>query len=178
MTKLGYASWSLLTLGSLTLGCARAQRASNFDIPAVVSQAHFCGVSCQQTIAQRNALDLQILGDFDFDFYETAPNFLGSEPGDLLKLIPVDASAGLAPDGVSAFKIQYTSLSAEGDPVPATGFIALPSREGCRRSNLVAYAHGTTGLYRGCARSEYTDFFDYNGWMLAASAGYAVVATD
>lgn len=168
----------LAALGALSVQNVWAQQASNFDISPEVAEAHFCDAQCQGSIAFRSSLDLQILGtDFDFDFYETAANFSGSEPGDILKVVPINDPQNPSPE-VAAYMIQFTSVGIDGAPVPATGFIALPSAKACSRFNLIAYAHGTTGLFRGCARSTYTNFFDYEGWMLAVLAGYAVVATD
>lgn len=157
---------------------ASAQQVSNFDIPSDVAEAHSCGFECQQIIAQGNVADLaRYTPPFDYDFYATASNFTGSAPGDILKV--KQHLRDDAPEGVTAYKIQYTSVGIDGQPVPVTGFVALPPpKTGCKRHNLVAFATGTVGFYRGCARSYLTDFWDANGWANALNAGYAVVATD
>jgi hypothetical protein len=43
---------------------------------------------------------------------------------------------------------------------------------------LVAFAHGTTGVFRGCAPSTASYLYDYNIWTPLLSVGYAVVATN
>lgn len=43
---------------------------------------------------------------------------------------------------------------------------------------LVAYAHGTSGVYSGCAPSSGPALYDYDTWQLLVQRGYAVVATD
>lgn len=158
-------------------GAAHAQQVSNFDIPAEVAEAYSCGLACQQTVAQFNILDLmRYRPEFDYDFYATASNFSSSQPGDILRVQPYLDSA--SPEGVTTYKIQYTSVGIEGQPVPATGFVALPPRRGCQRSKLVAFATGSVGFYRGCPRTHLADFYEPEGWTKALVAGYAVVATD
>ncbi|UNI19472.1 hypothetical protein JDV02_005654 [Purpureocillium takamizusanense] len=43
---------------------------------------------------------------------------------------------------------------------------------------LVAWAHGTIGLYAGCAPSNGPNMFDYTSWQPLTARGYAVVGTD
>ncbi|CAG9948556.1 unnamed protein product [Clonostachys rosea f. rosea IK726] len=171
----------LLATAAMGLGLANSQQASNFDVPTEVAESHSCDAICQQIITQMNVLDLGTFGtNFDFDFYATAANFSESKPGDLLKLLPLSNSSTIsnAPEGVTVYKFQYTSAALDGTPVPVTGLIALPPAANDSRSNLVAFAHGTTGLYRGCAPSTYTQLFNDDGWPRAVAAGYAVVVSD
>ncbi|KAJ6440189.1 prolyl aminopeptidase (secreted protein) [Purpureocillium lavendulum] len=50
--------------------------------------------------------------------------------------------------------------------------------ENSRVFKLVAWAHGTIGLFAGCAPSNGPDMFDYTSWQPLTARGYAVVATD
>ncbi|KAJ3954476.1 hypothetical protein N0V92_009022 [Colletotrichum tropicale] len=154
-------------------------QASNFNISAEVAQQYSCGEACQQAVAEGNAEDLEIYGThFDYDFYETATNFSGSKPGDVLKLEPISPSNLGTPAGVAAYKLQYTSVDIDGSNVPVTGFVAFPFARTAESFNLVAYAHGTSGVFRGCAPSTSPSLYDYTSWSQLVIAGYAVVATD
>ncbi|EXK78946.1 hypothetical protein FOQG_16395 [Fusarium oxysporum f. sp. raphani 54005] len=107
---------------------------------------------CQQVLAIANAADFETLGTaFDFDFYATADNFSTSKPGDLLKLAAIDSSHLDVPAGMTSFRFQYTSRDLDESPVPSTGFIAFPFAKLTqgRKFSLVAYAHGTIGVFRG-----------------------------
>ncbi|RHZ68407.1 hypothetical protein CDV55_100702 [Aspergillus turcosus] len=166
---------SLVRVGTATQG-------SNYNVTESFAEAHSCGSKCQAALNEANAIDLATFGEnFDFDFYETAANFSGSKPGDLLKLQPVDPVTLQINAGTTVYRIQYTSRDLDGSPVPATGFIALPYAPAKQNSStypVVAYAHGTSGIYRGCAPSNSPNLYDYNSWQLLIARGYAVVATD
>ncbi|KAK1493446.1 hypothetical protein CABS01_11615 [Colletotrichum abscissum] len=104
--------------------------------------------SCQEAIQTGNEGDLEIFGtNFDFDFYETAANFTGSRPGDVLKIQPVISANITVPAGVAVYKIQYTSADINGSPVPVTGFVTFPFARTQQPFNLIAYAHGTSGVF-------------------------------
>ncbi|TVY78960.1 hypothetical protein Focb16_v008272 [Fusarium oxysporum f. sp. cubense] len=123
---------------------------------------------CQQVLAIANAADFETLGTaFDFDFYITADNFSTSKPGDLLKLAAIDSSHLDVPAGMTSFRFQYTSRDLDGSPVPSTGFIAFPFAKPTqgRKFSLVAYAHGTIDVFRGCAPSSSPSFFNYDSWV-------------
>jgi pimeloyl-ACP methyl ester carboxylesterase len=88
---------------------------------------------------------------------------------------------GLSIDGgTTVFRIQYTSLDYDGAVVPVTGFIAFPyaPHYGSARHRLVAFAHGTIGLFPGCAPSNGPALYDYSTWQPVLQRGYAIVATD
>ncbi|KUL82309.1 hypothetical protein ZTR_09724 [Talaromyces verruculosus] len=140
-----------------------------------------CGSKCQEILSITNKADLVTTGmAFDFDFYDTAANFSSSAPGDLLKIAPVDPATLDVPAGISVWKMQYTSQEIDGSLVPVSGFIALPFNvpEGSKKIPVVAFAHGTIGVYRGCAPSSSPSLFDYLTWSPIIERGYAVVATD
>ncbi|CAG9945831.1 unnamed protein product [Clonostachys rosea f. rosea IK726] len=167
---------SLFLTTTLCLGLTKAEQASNFDLLPELMEEHGCDAHCQAAVAQANAADLQIFGtEFDFEFYSTAANFTASMPGDVLKLNLVDSSTINVEPGTTVFKMQYTSEDLDGSPVPATAFIAFPLAEAADPYKLVAIAHGTTGVFRGCAPSVSNAMPSYQGWE---TTGYAVVATD
>ncbi|KAF7594862.1 hypothetical protein BBP40_008192 [Aspergillus hancockii] len=140
-----------------------------------------CGTKCQEILDISNPGDLHLTGTaFDFDFYETAANFSSSKAGDLLKIAAVDPTTLDVPAGIAVWRIQYTSKEIDGSLVPATGFVALPYGipERSDRIPVVAFAHGTIGVYRGCAPSSSPSLFDYDSWSPIIERGYALVATD
>ncbi|KAK0381719.1 hypothetical protein CLIM01_00960 [Colletotrichum limetticola] len=146
----------LLILFPLILGQVALQnlaaivgQASSFNVTTEVAQNYGCGEACQEAIQTGNEGDLEIFGtNFDFDFYETAANFTGSRPGDVLKIQPVIPANITVPAGVAVYKIQYTSADIDGSPVPVTGFVAFPFARTQQPFNLIAYAHGTSGVFR------------------------------
>ncbi|KAF5257610.1 hypothetical protein FOXYS1_11857 [Fusarium oxysporum] len=156
-------------------------QASNFNISREVAESYGCDEACQQVLDITNAGDLKTLGTaFDFDFYATADNFSTSKPGDLLKLAAIDSSHLDVPAGMTSFRFQYTSRDVDGSPVPSTGFIAFPFAKPThsRKFPLIAYAHGTIGVFRGCAPSSSSSFFNYDSWVPLLYRGYAMVGTD
>lgn len=170
------AFYYLPSVLAITIG-----QASNFNVSAAVAEEYGCNQTCQQTNAITNMADLNTLGvEFDYDFYDTAVNFSSSKPGDILKIAPINSSKLSIPAGIAAYKIQYTSLDIDGSYVPVTGFVALPFTllHKTKKLPLVAYAHGTIGIYRGCAPSSSPELFDYSTWTTLTARGYAIVATD
>lgn len=170
---------------SLVFATALADPGSNYNVSSEFALANGCGEKCQQNVAAANKGDLQTFGqNFDFDFYNTAANFTSSEAGDLLKIQPLDPKPLKIRSGTSVYRLQYSSKDLDGSLVPATAFIALPfapakgSHSNCTTYPLVAYAHGTSGIYHGCAPSNGPNLYDYDSWQLLVERGYAVVATD
>ncbi|KAJ6788750.1 hypothetical protein PWT90_08536 [Aphanocladium album] len=164
---------------------AFAEPGSNYNVSREFAQANGCGDTCQKYLAAADRVDLETFGaNFRFDFYNTASNFSTSEPGDVLKIQPLDPRPLKIRSGTSIYLLQYTSKDLDGSRVPATAFIALPfapakdSSGGATSFPLVAYAHGTSGIYRGCAPSNGPSLYDYDSWQLLIERGYAVVATD
>ncbi|KAJ6012631.1 hypothetical protein N7522_002986 [Penicillium canescens] len=171
----------ILFLASTALAKTSIGQASNFNISKEVASSYGCSETCQEVLPLTNAGDLETLGvAFDFNFYETADNFSTSAPGDLLKLGAFNSTHLDVPAGITAFRSQYTSRDLDGRPVPSTGFIAFPFANPIhgRKFPLIAYAHGTIGVYRGCAPSSSPSFFNYDSWAKLVLRGYAIVGTD
>ncbi|KAJ6784958.1 hypothetical protein PWT90_01757 [Aphanocladium album] len=175
---------SLLYLGAV------ATQVANFEISHETAEAHECGELCQKRLGLTIPADVKAVGrDFDVDFYTTAGNFsrASSKPGDVLKLEAIDPKTLSIDGGASAYRFQYVSLDADGSIVPVTGFIAFPftphispfhDGEAPTRYRLAAFAHGTIGIFRGCAPSNSPMLYDYGTWQPALQRGYAIVATD
>ncbi|KAJ6111322.1 Alpha/Beta hydrolase protein [Penicillium sp. IBT 18751x] len=164
-------------------GCTAvaALSAANFNISTATLQTLGCGTTCQAIFTAAEDEDIALFGtEFDSSFYATANNFSGSVPGDLLKVEPVNASTLSVISGMSAYRYQYTSRDLNGTLVPATGFIGLPytSFRKDKKYPVIAYAHGTIGVFTGCPPSTTSSLYDYNSWSLLVENGYAIVAPD
>lgn len=85
-----------------------------------------------------------------------------------------------APTGASAFRIRYRSQAVNGVQNEVTGVLIVPNGTAPRGGrNIVAWAHGTSGVAESCAPSQSNALFDsIAGLNAMLAAGYAVVATD
>lgn len=169
----------ILTLSNVSLSVAKS--AANFNASTSTLESLGCDAACQHAFANGQKQDVEMFGtDFDFDFYATARNFSLSKPGDLLKFQPLNGSSLDVINGLSAYRYQYTSRSTNGSVVPATGFIGIPyaSSRQDGKYPVIAYAHGTIGIFAGCPPSSTSKLYDYNTWSVLAQNGYAIVASD
>lgn len=169
----------ILTLSSVSLSVAKP--AANFNASTSTLTSLGCDTACQRVFSEGQKKDVEMFGtDFDFDFYATARNFSSSKPGDLLKFQPLNGSSLSVIKGLTAYRYQYTSRSMNGSVVPATGFIGIPytSSQQDRKYPVIAYAHGTIGIFAGCPPSSTSELYDYDNWSILAQNGYAIVAPD
>ena len=124
-----------------------------------------CNSSCYENFQIGLATDAALYGAiYDADFSETTSNFSSSKPGDVLKLKPINATLlSDIPAGTTAYKFQYVSEDLYGKNTPATGFIAFPyaSRINGQKYRAIAYAHGASGVFRGCAPSAMPNLYEY-----------------
>lgn len=101
-----------------------------------------------------------------------------AKPGDVLRVLPL---AGGAPKDVKAYRLLYRSTRSNSEPVLVSGaiFFSGDTRPNGRRRPVVAWAHPTTGVARGCAPTLRTDFFNkIPAIENMLREGYVVVATD
>lgn len=94
-------------------------------------------------------------------------------------LIAADPIAG-APGGAQAFRIHYRTTTGSGAPVTASGMVIVPAgRAPGGGREIVAWAHGTTGIADACAPSTNDWRFSSIGNLGALlDRGYLVVAPD
>ncbi|PHH73840.1 hypothetical protein CDD82_5245 [Ophiocordyceps australis] len=180
--------FSLLALPLLArLGLAG--QAADFNLSKAEFEKHNCDDSCQSIIASQIQRDVGVVGiDFDYDFYATPSNLSDSEPGDVLKFKVMNATARQYKTGTTVYLFMYTTIDLDGKKVPSSGFIAFPyeaglmsdpnSKSSCRVFPLVAFAHGTSGVWPGCAPSNGLVLGHLDTWQPLIARGYAVVATD
>lgn len=175
-------------VGSLLLGLAASKQVANFNVSKAVAEAHDCGAKCQHRLSLTIPADRETVGlDLDTEFYATSTNFSqkASKPGDVLKLRPLDPTKLQINGGATVYRFQYVSKDFDGAIVPVTGFIAFPytphispDTEKTDKYRLAAFAHGTIGIFEGCAPSNGPLLDDYLTWQQALQRGYAIVATD
>ncbi|KAB8077657.1 Alpha/Beta hydrolase protein [Aspergillus leporis] len=169
----------LLGLTAPSLAAVRA--AANLNVSAATLETYGCDATCQAVFNYAQTKDRELFGtDFEFGFYATASNFSGSQPGDLLKFEAINPEDLNVITGMSAYRFQYTSRDPNGSLVPATGFIGIPytTFRKDKKYPVIAYAHGTIGVFAGCAPSTTPTLYDYTSWSLLMGKGYAIVAPD
>ena len=111
-------------------------------------------------------------------FYTVPAIWAPDAPGTLVRAEP--AGEFELPPGVSATRILYHTRAAEGSDRLASGVVLVPyGRPPAGGWPLLAWAHGTTGVARGCAPSLMKSlFYNWQGLYEYVMLGYAVVATD
>ncbi len=111
------------------------------------------------------------------DFYAIPGDVAEGANGRLLRLQEIDP---LAPDS-RAFRVLYRSTGIHGEPIAVSGLVAVPDAAPPSDGyDVVAWAHGTTGIADACAPSTGRRFnhdaYDVAPEVLAE--GWILVATD
>jgi uncharacterized membrane protein HdeD (DUF308 family)/alpha-beta hydrolase superfamily lysophospholipase len=112
------------------------------------------------------------------DAFYTPPADVPSEPGALLRTADFNRAI---PDGARAWRILYTTTGLGAEPAVASAIVVVPADAGAEPLPVVAWAHGTTGVARGCAPSLLDEPFESGAMFTLDEAldhGWAVVATD
>ena len=94
----------------------------------------------------------------------------GSAAGDLIE------AAEVTVDGFDAWTVRYLSTGVGGDLVEVTGVVLAPAG-GAAGADVVAWAHGTTGVADACAPSARPEALPAAAVSLAR-VGYVVAITD
>ena len=115
------------------------------------------------------------------DFY-AAPADAPDAPGRLLRSEAFTSAE--VPDGASAWRILYTTTRGDGTPTVASGLVVAPGTatgDAREPADVVAWAHGTTGVTPGCAPSVLPDGLAAGALFVqddVLAQGWALVATD
>ena len=116
-------------------------------------------------------------------FYSVPAGSLKASPGTLLK-VEVDTNTSLynLPPSVSVSRIMFQSATLQGSPVPASAYILWPyqpRRQPDRTLPVVAWAHGTSGLFGNCGPSHLKNLWQhFDAPFPLALQGYVTVAPD
>lgn len=107
-------------------------------------------------------------------FYDHAAD-PSQPPGTLLKQEPFTRNL---PAGTRSWRILYQTTRHTGEAAVASAIVVVPTATGTP-SPVIAWAHGTTGIARGCAPSLFEDPFPYiPAFPDMFQQGWAYVATD
>ncbi|WP_143965656.1 lipase family protein [Gordonia zhaorongruii] len=112
------------------------------------------------------------------DGFYSAPLDRDAAPGTLLRIEPFQRGV---PPGAQAWRILYTTTRNVGEPALASALVVAPATLPAGPRPVVAWAHGTTGVTRGCAVSLLPDPFADTvtpGLPQVISNGGVMVATD
>ncbi|MEO8668430.1 MAG: alpha/beta fold hydrolase [Bauldia sp.] len=109
-------------------------------------------------------------------FYDTTARDLRGPPGSIIRYEILDAS----PSGGIAYRMLYRSTGPRGEAIAVSGVAIRPRGKAPPYGReVVAWAHGTTGIARPCAPSLINSGLDdIPALALLMSRGYVVVATD
>jgi len=108
-------------------------------------------------------------------FYEAAAD-TGVAPGTLLRSEPFTRAV---PPGARAWRILYATTRGDGSPAVASGVVMTAAATDAKPRPVIAWAHGTTGLARGCAPSLFPDpFLNVPAVPQLLAENWVYVATD
>ncbi|EME86757.1 uncharacterized protein MYCFIDRAFT_186849 [Pseudocercospora fijiensis CIRAD86] len=121
--------------------------------------------------------------DNSFAFYNTPSNFSQSTlPGTLL--LVEDATPMLnytVPISLTLSRIIYTTSDINGTVLPTTAYVLWPytAPDPVKGFDIVSWAHGTSGVFRTCAPSNYRSLqYHFMVPYTLALQGFVVVAPD
>ncbi|KAK3331349.1 putative secretory lipase [Apodospora peruviana] len=143
-----------------------------------------CDPTCQAHAAAGSSYEASAHADPSYSFYTVPKNFSTSLPaGSLLGLeLATNMLNYSIPAGLSMSRILYTTTDLNGTVLPTSAYILWPysplSKSGGSYP-LVAWAHGTSGLFKACAPSNYRNLqYHFMAPFLLAMQGMVVVAPD
>jgi pimeloyl-ACP methyl ester carboxylesterase len=173
--RLSFAS--LLLLGGVSISKA-----------ATTNDTAACDAPCQARVSLAASWEAQQHVSTDFSFYQIPSNFSDKlAPGSLLRVeVATDLTNYTVPSGLTMSRIIYTTADLHGKILPASAYILWPYGQpelcpGGKKQGypLVAWAHGTSGVFRACAPSNYRNLqYHFMAPFLLALQGMAVVAPD
>ncbi|WP_160286288.1 alpha/beta fold hydrolase [Pseudomonas knackmussii] len=110
------------------------------------------------------------------DAFYRPPVFWPATPGVLLREM---AFVRGIPDNARAWRLLYSTSGWNGGAALASALVIVPKSAKGRIDNVVAWAHGTTGVMPGCAPSLLdAPLANFPGLDQAIERGWAIVATD
>ena len=115
-------------------------------------------------------------------FYDVPLGSAAAAPGTLLKLqTDANTTAYTLPPNTALSRIIFQSESINGSKVPVSAYILWPYLPRTQTDGLpvIAWAHGTSGLFGNCAPSNYRNLlYQFATVFELALQGYVVVAPD
>ncbi|KUL82646.1 hypothetical protein ZTR_09081 [Talaromyces verruculosus] len=154
------------------------------SIAACADTSSTCDAPCLEIVQNGNSWEIDQHASRDFSFYEAPSNFSSKlSPGSILTMEPVTELANYSiPSGVTMSRIIYTTNDQNGTTLPASAYILwpyTPLETTGKGYPMVAWAHGTSGVLRGCAPSNYRNLqYHFQAPFALALQGMVVVAPD
>ena len=112
------------------------------------------------------------------DEFYAAPGSVPDEPGALIRHERFERGI---PDDAVAWRILYTTTRDEGQPSLASAIVVAPAAETAGAREVIAWAHGTTGVDETCAPSVLEGTFTTGAFFSAERVideGWVLVAPD
>jgi pimeloyl-ACP methyl ester carboxylesterase len=154
--------------------------AAQVNASTLISSSTTCGPQCQYLAAAAFSFETQAHATADLPFYKVPENFSASlAPGSLLRVEHVtNLTNYTVPSGLTMSRIIYTTTNLNGTILPASAYILWPYVFR-KEYSMVAWAHGTSGLFKACAPSNYRSLqYHFMVPYLLAMQGMVVVAPD
>ncbi|EED13091.1 secretory lipase, putative [Talaromyces stipitatus ATCC 10500] len=157
------------------------------SIVAATGSSSTCDALCLEVVQNGSSWEIDQHASRDFSFYATPSNFsFDLSPGSLITVEPVTQLLNYSiPSGLSMSRIIYTTNDLNGTTLPTSAYILWPytplTTSGHKDQGypMVAWAHGTSGVLRGCAPSNYRNLqYHFMTPFLLALQGMVVVAPD
>ena len=160
-----------------------------FNSSATITLAQQKSAGINATLANNLAVSLNFersnfahgLGSSD-DFYHVPLGSAAAAPGTLLKLqLDANTNTYTLPPNTAISRILFQSESINGSKVPGSAYILWPYLPRTQTDGLpvIAWAHGTSGLFANCAPSNYRNLlYQFATIFELALQGYVVVAPD
>ena len=111
------------------------------------------------------------------DFY-AAPDEVAGEPGALLRAERFERGI---PAEAEAWRILYTTTREDRVPAVASGLVVTPAERDSTPGEVIAWAHGTTGVDETCAPTVLADPFEAGAFFAldrVLEEGWTLVASD
>ena len=152
-----------------------------------ISSSSTCDTQCQTLSTSGASWEAEQHASTDFSFYRIPANFSSKlAPGSLLHVEEAtNLSMNVVPSGLTMSRIIYTTSDFNGTILPASAYVLWPyaplASAGLKDGQfpMVAWAHGTSGLFKSCAPSNYRNLqYHFMAPFLLALEGMAVVAPD
>lgn len=109
-------------------------------------------------------------------FYTPPQPLPQGKPGSIIRREPLLSNL---PKGAQAWRVMYRSTDLKGRPIAVTGTVVAPTGASVKPRNIIAWAHGTTGIRPECGVSHTSDPYQQTPAIERMLAeGFVVVITD
>jgi acetyl esterase/lipase len=138
------------------------------------------GAAARRATIGTLALFLGLGGGRAHALYDVSPGEIPGKPGSIIRVWPLEGGGPSVIGSANALRFLYRSTGLNGEPIPVSGAIFIPSGPApADGRDVIAWAHPTSGVVPACAPSLMPDTAGMI-WGLAQmlSKGYVVVATD